>query len=219
MFNFAPAPSPGPEPSDAEKEAKLNKLRHRRLATTLGLFLLLLSFVLVLWLLLLPSKPTFTLQDATVFAFNLSSANALTTTAQVTLSARNSNGRIGIFYDTLEFFAVYRGQQITAPAQLPPAYQGRKESAVWSPFLYGDAVGLAPEIGVALGQDLVAGTPTVNVIVRSKIRWKVGTFVSGGYHLYVNCPAIMNSGGRRSGIGGGEAAITYQFFLDCRVDV
>ncbi|KAL1557576.1 NDR1/HIN1-like protein 1 [Salvia divinorum] len=212
-------PAPAPKKTDEGSEAKLNELRHRRLATTLGLVLLALFLVLLVWLILLPSKPTFVLQDATVFAFNLSAANALTTTVQVTLAARNSNERIGIFYDSLEFYAAYRGEQITAPALLPPAYQGRKETAVWSPFLHGDAVPLAPEIGVALGQDLLAGTPMVNMVVRSKIRWKVGSFVSGAYHLYVNCAAFMNSGSRRSGRGGGEAAITYQFFVDCRVDV
>ena len=73
---------------------------------------------------------------------------------------------------------------------------------------------------MALGQDLVAGTPTVDMVVRSKIRWKVGTFVSGGYHLYVNCPAFINSGGRSVGIGGGgEVAVKYQLIMDCHVDV
>ncbi|KAG6414720.1 hypothetical protein SASPL_122093 [Salvia splendens] len=138
----------------------------------------------------------------------------------VTLAARNSNQRIGIYYDRVDVYAAYHGQQITLPTLLPPTYQGHKDSAVWSPFLYGDAVPVAPELGVALGQDQIAGTLMVNIRVRGRIRWKVGTFVSGGYHLYVNCLAFINSGGRSVGIGGGgEVAVKYQLVMDCHVDV
>ncbi|XP_041992521.1 NDR1/HIN1-like protein 12 [Salvia splendens] len=206
---------------DCGHEDDERKKLHRRLLTASLAFLLLILFlILLIWLILQPSKPAFLLQDATVFAFNLSAANTLTTTIQVTLAARNSNQRIGIYYDRVDVYAAYHGQQITLPTLLPPTYQGHKDSAVWSPFLYGDAVPVAPELGVALGQDQIAGTLMVNIRVRGRIRWKVGTFVSGGYHLYVNCLAFINSGGRSVGIGGGgEVAVKYQLVMDCHVDV
>ncbi|KAL1557575.1 NDR1/HIN1-like protein 12 [Salvia divinorum] len=206
---------------DCGHEDDERKKLYRRLSTAAAFFFLLVLFlILLIWLILQPSKPRFVLQDATVFAFNLSAANTLTTTVQVTLAARNSNQRIGIYYDRVDVYASYHGQQITLPTLLPPTYQGHKDSAVWSPFLYGDAVPVAPELGVAFNQDQIAGTLMVHIRVRGRVRWKVGTFVSGGYHLYVNCPAFINSGGRNVGIGdGGEAAAKYQLIVKCHVDV
>lgn len=70
-----------------------------------------------------------------------------------------------------------------------------------------------------MNQDEIAGTVMVNVRVDGRIRWKVGTFISGRYHLYVNCPAYINFGGRNNGIAVGPAAIKYQLIMDCHVDV
>ncbi|KAH6789745.1 Late embryogenesis abundant hydroxyproline-rich glycoprotein family [Perilla frutescens var. frutescens] len=195
------------------------KLYRRLFAGALGFVIVVLFLILLIWLILRPTKPHFVLQDATVFAFNLSGGNTLTTTVQVTLAARNPNDRIGIYYDRVDVYAAYHGQQITLPTLLPSTYQGHKDSTVWSPFLYGNAVPVAPYLGVALTQDEIAGTVMVNIRVRGRIRWKVGTFISGGYHLYVNCPAYINSGGWNNGIAVGPAAIKYQLIMDCHVDV
>ncbi|KAL1544534.1 Late embryogenesis abundant hydroxyproline-rich glycoprotein family [Salvia divinorum] len=201
---------------DDDKRKKLHRLL---LTGAIGFLFLVLFLILLIWLILQPSKPHFVLQDVTVFAFNLSATNTLSTTVQVTLAARNSNERIGIYYDRVDVYVAYHGQQITLPTLLPPTYQGHKDSVVWSPFLYGDAVPVAPYLGVSLNQDQIAGTLMVNIRVRGRIRWKVGTFISGGYHLYVNCPAYINSGGRNIGISGDAAAIKYQLIMDCHVDV
>ncbi|KAH6773003.1 Late embryogenesis abundant hydroxyproline-rich glycoprotein family [Perilla frutescens var. hirtella] len=195
------------------------KLYRRLFAGALGFVIVVLFLILLIWLILRPTKPHFVLQDATVFAFNLSGGNTLTTTVQVTLAARNPNDRIGIYYDRVDVYAAYHGQQITLPTLLPSTYQGHKDSTVWSPFLYGNSVPVAPYLGVALTQDEIAGTVMVNIRVRGRIRWKVGTFISGGYHLYVNCPAYINFGGRNNGIAVGPAAIKYQLIMDCHVDV
>ncbi|KAL0389942.1 UNVERIFIED_CONTAM: NDR1/HIN1-like protein 1 [Sesamum calycinum] len=135
------------------------------------------------------------------------------------LSSRNPNDRIGIYYDKVDVYAAYHGQQITLPTLLPPTYQGHKDITVWSPFLYGDQVPVAPYVGVSLSEDQIAGTVLVNVRVDGRIRWKVGTFISGRYHLHVNCPAYINFGGRNNGMGVGPAAIKFQLIMDCHVDV
>lgn len=77
---------------------------------------------------------------------------------------------------------------------------------------------VAPYLAVSLNQDEVAGTVLVNVRVDGRIRWKVGTFVSGKYHLYVNCPAYINFGNKNNAIAVGSA-MKYQLIMDCHVDV
>ncbi|CAA0810726.1 Late embryogenesis abundant (LEA) hydroxyproline-rich glycoprotein family [Striga hermonthica] len=188
--------------------------RHqRRLLAAVAAFVILVLFVILLvYLILHPSKPRFVLQDATVYAFNLTSGGTLlTTNFQVTLSAHNPNDRVGIYYDRLDVYAAYRGQQITLPTLLPPAYQGRGDSDVWSPFVYGTEVPVAPYLGAALVEDQISRNLMINVRVVGKVRWKVGTFISGEYRLYVNCPAYIDYGG--------AGGVKYQLIMDCHVDV
>lgn len=177
-----------------------------------------LFIILLVWLILRPTKPHFVLQDATVYAFNLTAPNFLTATLQITLSSRNPNGRIGVYYDRLDVYAAYHSQQITPATRLPASYQGHKDITVWSPFLYGSAVPVAPYLAESLNHDQLTGTVLINVRVDGRVKWKVGTFVSGSYHLYANCPAYINFGSRDNAVAVGSA-IKYQLLLDCNVDV
>ncbi|XP_058196162.1 NDR1/HIN1-like protein 1 [Rhododendron vialii] len=199
------------------------KTLYRNIVAALVAFVLLvLLTILLIFLILRPTKPKFILIDATVYAFNVSAPNFLTTTLQVTLSSRNPNDRVGVFYDRVDVYATYRGQQITIPTVLPPTYQGHKDVNVWSPFIYGNAVPVAPYLAAALGEDQVTGRVLLNVKVDGRVRWKVGTWVSGRYHLYVNCPAYIVFGGDRVNSGGGIAVgsgVKFQLVQSCHVDV
>ncbi|KAG0474933.1 hypothetical protein HPP92_014619 [Vanilla planifolia] len=94
-------------------------------ASTLIFTILLLS--LLIWIILRPSKPEFSLRDAAIYDLSLSSyplARLLNSTIQATIVSKNPNARVGVYYDRLRACAVYKGQQITADASLPPFYQG-----------------------------------------------------------------------------------------------
>ncbi|KAA8544328.1 hypothetical protein F0562_022340 [Nyssa sinensis] len=167
---------------------------YRRLFYCFLTLLIIVGFIILLvWLILRPTKPQFVLQDSTVYTFNVSSSNFVTSNFQITMASRNPNSRIGIYYDKLDMYAAYRGQQITLSTVLPSTYQGHKDENVWSPFLYGNDVPLAPYLGVSLNQDHLAGIILINIKVRGRLRWKVGTFISGRYHLHVNCPVTFGN--------------------------
>ncbi|CAI9785841.1 unnamed protein product [Fraxinus pennsylvanica] len=196
------------------------KLFRRLLMALFSFIFIVLFIILLVWLILRPAKPHFILQDATVYAFNLSNPNLLTSNLQITLSSRNPNGRIGIYFDNLDVYASYHSQQITLPTLLPSTYQGHKDVTVWSPFLFGNEVPVAPYLAVSLNQDQMVGTVLINFKVGGRIRWRVGSFVSGKYHLYVNCPAYINFGNKNSGIGIAVGnPIKYQLIMNCHVDV
>ncbi|KAL6499727.1 hypothetical protein OROGR_027637 [Orobanche gracilis] len=204
-----------PEPHNRKKI-------HRCLFPALvALISAILLSLLLIWLVLRPAKPHFALHDASVYAFNLSSPNFLTTNLQITLSSRNPNERIGIYYDRIDIYASYHNQRITLTARLPGGYQGHKDITVWSPFLYGTALPVARHLSAALEQDEMAGTVRVNIRVDGRVRWKVGTFVSGKYHLYVNCPAYIhfeNVSNNNNGVVVGSV-MKYPLIMDCQVDV
>ncbi|KAL9263714.1 NDR1/HIN1-like protein [Drosera capensis] len=184
------------------------------------LLILILLIVLITFLVLRPTKPRFILQDATLFAFNVSSPSVLTITFQVTLWSKNRNKRVGIYYEKLDVFATYKNQQITLPTTLPAAYQGHKETTIWSPYLYGVTVPVAPYLAASLCQDQNAGIVMVDFKVDGKVKWKVGSWVSGKYHIWVKCPAYITFGRRSTGYPvGPPGAIKYQLASSCEVDV
>lgn len=195
------------------------KLFRRIFAGILIFILLVLITIFLIWAILRPTKPRFILQDATLYTFNASTANFLTSTMQVTLSSRNPNRRIGIYYDRLAVYATYRSQQITLRTQIPATYQGHKEVNVWSPFVDGSAVPVAPYNSVALKQEQQNGVVSLMIKIDGRVRWKVGAFISGRYHLYVRCPAVITFGGRTTGVVVGNNAVKYQLVTGCSVSV
>jgi hypothetical protein len=82
----------------------------------------------------------------------------------------------------------------------------------------------------AMKQDIAAGYVLLHVKVDGRVKWKVGSWVSGGYHLFVNCPALLATSG--SAVGGAFAqsvaaggrngttvSLKFTHPADCTVDV
>ncbi|XP_072991580.1 NDR1/HIN1-like protein 1 [Typha latifolia] len=192
--------------------------RHHVFKWVIGIVVLIIFIILVIWLVLRPTKPKYYLQDTTVSNLTLyPNSNTLSTIIQVTLSSRNPNDRIGIYYDKLDVYAEYKGQQITIPTLLPRGYQGHNDVSVWSPYLSGEGVPLAPYLLSSLMQDEHAGYMLINIRVYGRLRWKVGTWISGHYHIDVNCPAFLTvNNGDENGYG---AVFHFQHMSSCSVEV
>ncbi|XP_074577290.1 NDR1/HIN1-like protein 1 [Curcuma longa] len=194
-------------------ECERRRIYRRIIAVILVLIALILLVVLIVWLVLRPSRPRFYLQDASLVQLNLTAdAAILTSVLQVTLSSRNPNDRIGIYYNRLVAYARYHSQQITASTMLPAVYLTPHEKVVWSPYLFGAAVPLDPNLAAALYQDQQAGYVLLSVRVDGRLRWKVGTWISGRYHLHVNCPALLV-------LKAGSYDYRFQQSTRCSVDV
>ncbi|KAJ6853757.1 NDR1/HIN1-like protein 1 [Iris pallida] len=185
------------------------------IACIVFLVIVVLLIVLIVFLVLRPHKPKFYLQDATVLSFNLSSPNLLSTYLQVTVSSKNPNNRVGVYYDRLDVYASYMNQQITLPSPIVPHYQGHNDVDVWSPYLRGDAVPIAPFLAAALSQDESDGYFFLWIKIDGKLRWKVGSWRSGHYHLFVNCPAYLSFDRSRSS----NPSIRFQRIATCSVDI
>ncbi|XP_073278183.1 NDR1/HIN1-like protein 1 [Primulina huaijiensis] len=184
-----------------------------------SIFLILLT-VLLIWAILKPKKPRFTLEDATIFTLNVSAPNVISTSVQVTINSRNPNSRIGIYYDKMYVYATYSNQQITFFTVIPPVYQGHKDVNVWSPFVYGSDVPIAPYNGIALSQVQSSGAPIeMTIKIDGRLKWKVGSLTTGRYHIHVNCPVSIKLGNSNStGITAGNG-VKYQISQRCSVSV
>ncbi|KAM3692965.1 hypothetical protein ACJW31_08G128900 [Castanea mollissima] len=188
-----------------------------------GFIALVLFIVFLVWIILIPTKPRFVLQDATVYVFNVSTTepSTLTTRMQITVASKNRMDKVGIYYQKLDVYATYRSQQVTMPTGLPSTYQDHHEISVWSPFLYGDVIPVAPGLMMDLEQDQNVGAVLLNIRINGCVKWKVGTWISGKYNLNVNCPAYIKFGGYNpnGGITVGPVMKFEAVAQGCSVDV
>ncbi|KAF6136243.1 hypothetical protein GIB67_001652 [Kingdonia uniflora] len=139
-----------------------------------------------------PTKPEFYLKEANIYQLNLSGPRLLNSSIQITLFSKNPNQRLGVFYDQLQAYASYKGQQITLDSSLPPFYQGHEETNVITASLIGSEVPVSPSFGYEVIRDQTAGTLAVSLKLNGRLRWKVGTWVSGRYRLNISCVIIMD---------------------------
>lgn len=87
-------------------------------------------------------------------------------------------------------------------------------------MIYGLAVPVSPYLSEILRQDLTSGGVLVNIKVNGRVKWKVGTWVSGRYHIDVNCPAFIRvAGDKGDGFGVSGPAVKFQLSQSCVVDV
>nr|GFA39882.1 NDR1/HIN1-like protein 1 [Tanacetum cinerariifolium] len=149
-----------------------------------------------------------------LLTFNASStAPTVTSIIQTTISSRNPNKRIEIYYEKLGVHINYRTQPITSSTMVPPSFLGHKDVITWSPFLYGSDVPLAPDLSTTTSQDIQADIVSVNVRASGIVRWQVGT-ISGKYHINVNCPTNIYFR-KKDGAYIASPTINYPFLEKC----
>ncbi|XP_057507167.1 NDR1/HIN1-like protein 26 [Actinidia eriantha] len=180
----------------ATKQGFNNNKRHKKLFYAFSTFFLsILCFIFLVWLILHPSKPDFSLKEANIYQLNISTPhNLLNSSIQLTLLSKNPNNKVGIYYDKLQVYASYKDQEITVDSSLPPFYQGHGERNMLSAELAGTGLPVGPTSGYEVGRDRTAGKMILSLKVNGRLRWKVGTWVSGRYSFNVNCVAIMDFG-------------------------
>ncbi|KAK7410768.1 hypothetical protein VNO78_01847 [Psophocarpus tetragonolobus] len=177
----------------AAKEG-INIKKYKKVYFTLSTFFTsILLLIFLLWLILHPAKPEFSLKQVDIYQLNLSGPN-LNSSIQLTLLSKNPNQKVGIYYDEIQVYATYKGQQITGDTPVPPFYQDKEESNLITASVVGNALPVAPSLGYQLGRDQTVGRLVFNLKANGKLRWKVGTWVSGHYRFNVNCLSVIAFG-------------------------
>ncbi|CAM8898304.1 unnamed protein product [Rhodiola kirilowii] len=151
-----------------------------------------LLLILIVWLILHPSKPEFSLKEATINQLDLPSQHTLNSSVQFTILSRNPNQRVGIYYGELTAYASYKGQQITVQSSLPPFYQGHGDINILTESLIGSGFPVASSFRYEVQRDKMAGKLVLSLKVNGQVRWKVGSWVSWKYHINVHCIALMD---------------------------
>ncbi|XP_010246839.1 PREDICTED: NDR1/HIN1-like protein 12 [Nelumbo nucifera] len=180
-------------------------------------FVLPLSIILLLTFVFLRPTPLFILQEATVYQLNVSSGSFLTSNIQVAISSRNPN-KIDICYDSIDVYATYSSNEpITIPTRLPSISEDENGVHIWSPFIYGSSVPIAPYVADSLFQDQKEGTVLIKIKVDVHYSWSVVPWIIGHDHICFSCPAYITYGSHNTNIPVGEA-FKYQLAQPCSVD-
>ncbi|CAA2965826.1 NDR1/HIN1-like protein 26 [Olea europaea var. sylvestris] len=182
-------------PKHCAKQGLDFKKFNKKLFVAFSTFLLtVLSFILLVWLILHPTKPNFSLKEVEINQLKLSGPSLLNSSVQLTLLSNNPNKKVGIYYDEIQVCASYKSQKITHDTSIPPFHQEHEETNYLSASLVGNQQPVAPSFGYDVRLDQRTGKLMLTVKVIGKLRWKVGTWVSEKYRFNVNCVAIMPFG-------------------------
>ncbi|XP_072999401.1 NDR1/HIN1-like protein 10 [Typha latifolia] len=162
--------------------------------------------ILILWLVYRPHEVKVGVESATLTSFNLTSTNPpnLSFNLSASVSIRNPNDRIGIYYDWLEADSYYRGERFDWLA-LPTFYQGHKNTTTLVAAIEGQSyIGLGTKEVADFGNDNKTGWFDVDVWLYGRVRYKFGSTVTRRYTLKAKCPLsvqLVGAGGGNSGFG------------------
>ncbi|XVF55839.1 hypothetical protein PTKIN_Ptkin06aG0068900 [Pterospermum kingtungense] len=142
--------------------------------------------VLVFWLIFRPSKVKFHVTEVSLTEFNLTN-NTLHYNLAVNMTVRNSNKRIGIYYDRIEARAYYEDQRF-ATETLTPFYQGHKNTSFLNTVFKGQQlVVLGADETSDFNQDKTLGIYSIDVKLYLRIRFKLGRVKTGRFRPKISC--------------------------------
>jgi hypothetical protein len=146
--------------------------------------------ILVMWLVLRPHVPSYSLQNIEFHSFNLTeqqNAYSLNSDILYTLEARNPNKRIGIQYDEIDIHTFYAGDEL-GQSSIPAFYQGHRNTTILTSELKLVNATLSRSAGTIL-QSSIQSTTLVSLQIRVDVRarMKFGSYTSFHFWVHSNC--------------------------------
>ncbi|XP_008809844.1 NDR1/HIN1-like protein 26 [Phoenix dactylifera] len=151
--------------------------------------------VFILWLSLRPHRPRLYLSSFSAPAVAQPSAGLLNSPISFNVTDRNSNRKIGIYYDVVYGSVYYKERMVASGPVLNPFFQPPKNTTQ----VAGNLTGTAPAAGDALAAQLsgeaAAGRVEFRLDLKSLIRFKVKTWDTHHHTLHVECDLAVGSDG------------------------
>ncbi|KAF7138199.1 hypothetical protein RHSIM_Rhsim07G0206200 [Rhododendron simsii] len=149
--------------------------------------------VFLFWLAFRPNKFKFHVTDATLTQFNLkTTTNTLYYNLDLSLTIRNPNKYIGIYYDGLEARAFYGGQRFAASTTLPRFYQGKKNTTELNVVLKGQNIVVAgqghnDDLLSVYNSEKASGVYGIDVKLYLRVRFKLRTLKTPRFKPKIEC--------------------------------
>ncbi|URE38653.1 Late embryogenesis abundant protein [Musa troglodytarum] len=185
---YYPTAYPAAAPPPRYNTAFLRRL----LSIAVALFLLFGLVTLIVWLVLRPRLPEFTVSSATVSGFNFStSQQLLSADFDLNLTVHNPNSKMGIYYDHVTAVVLYDSDALVETS-LAPFYQAKGAATALRARLV--AVGMYVDSNIVKGinSDRGRGDGAVHFQVRVSawVRFKPGAWKTRWHMMRVYCDDV-----------------------------
>ncbi|XP_062221036.1 uncharacterized protein At1g08160-like [Phragmites australis] len=162
----------------------------RCIAAALLALVVVVAIVVILWLVLHPSKLHFSVDHAASTGFNITAAGALTGAFDLTLRSCNWNERAAVSFHSLQVGVWCSGAYIAgavAPGFLqPPENETRIDVVAQA----ASTEVLPRNVEALIKKDRTGGKLKVDVHVRAKVRFQYGVVRTRRYTVRASCPAV-----------------------------
>ncbi|WCJ41630.1 Late embryogenesis abundant (LEA) hydroxyproline-rich glycoprotein family [Euphorbia peplus] len=154
----------------------------------LSLIVLIGLAILIAWLIIRPKQITYSIDTGSVSNFNLHN-NHLNASFDFLIRAHNPNRRISIYYDSIDVSVSYDDQTI-AFNTLEPFYQPRHNVTQVEAKVEARNVALSSGLAKDLSVEKSSGRVEIDVLIKARIRFKVGVLKMRHRSLRVLCPYV-----------------------------
>ncbi|KAJ4705693.1 Late embryogenesis abundant protein [Melia azedarach] len=163
---------------------------------TISLILILIIVIAIvagiLYLVFRPKLPKFSVDKMQITQFVLNDNSSLEATFNVTITARNPNKKIGIYYESGSHISVYYTDTKLCEGSLPKFYQGHENTTVLNILLTGQTQNATELAGRLQEQQQSTGNVPLNLRVKQPVRVKLGKLKLMKVKFYVRCRVVVD---------------------------
>ncbi|XP_028768785.1 NDR1/HIN1-like protein 6 [Neltuma alba] len=146
----------------------------------------------ILFLVFRPKLPKYSIDGLTVTRFSLSEDNNLSATFNVTVTARNPNKKIGIYYEGGSHVSAWYMDTKLCEGSLPKFYQGHKNTTVLHLPLSGQIQNATELQAVIQEQMQQTGNIPLNLRAKQPVRIKLGKLKLFKVKFKVRCRLVVD---------------------------
>ncbi|KAK9117803.1 hypothetical protein Scep_015896 [Stephania cephalantha] len=169
----------------------------RCLCWTLSLILLLVIIIAaaagILYLVFRPKLPKYSIDQLTISDFQLSTNNSLYARFDVTITARNPNKKIGIYYKKGSRLSVFYSDTKLCEGALPVFYQGHRNTTAMQVALTGQNANASGLLASVTEQQRQTGKIPLTLRARVPVRVKVGKLTLRKVKFLVRCGLVVDN--------------------------
>ncbi|KAM7496978.1 hypothetical protein LguiA_021392 [Lonicera macranthoides] len=187
---YNPNPNPNPYYDNAAANRRATLLR-RIFAVIIAAVIITGTIIFIMWLVLRPRIPEFSIDTLNLTNFNVSPSSSLITgNWDVRFTVRNPNKKITLVYDRIQSFMFYRDDSLSSTT-VPPFEQGTKnQTQVRASFAALSAyAGRRAVDGIA--SERTRGSISFNVRIMARVRFKAGAWRARRRLLRVLCGDLV----------------------------
>ncbi|PON55345.1 Late embryogenesis abundant protein [Parasponia andersonii] len=156
----------------------------------LALIVLVGIAVLIIWLVIKPKRLVFSVEDGSVYNFNISNDNHLNASFNFVVRSYNPNSRVSIYYDSIESRVDYDDQSL-AFSVVDSFFQPHWNVTRLQVKLEAQSTALLGSVSKDIKLEKSSGEMELDLWLKAKIRFKVGAWKSSHRTLKVSCSPVV----------------------------